>query len=72
MDRDTATKMKKWVDHIGVDFLNKSTSELEISLQEIKSFNYKTASVDYLMKEKKRVKEQLKKYDIMFEDQFHK
>jgi hypothetical protein len=64
--------MKRWVDHIGVDFLSKSMSELEISLHEIKSFNFKTASLDFLMREKKKVKEQLKQYDIMFEDQFHK
>lgn len=44
--------MRRWVDSIGVDFLNESTNELGISLQGIKGFNYKAATMDFLMAEK--------------------
>lgn len=52
VDRDTATKMRRWVDHIGVDFLNKSTQDLGISLQDVKGFNPKSASLEFLHSEK--------------------
>jgi len=39
--------MRKWVDNIGVDFLNKAMNHLEIALHEIKGFNYKTASLEF-------------------------
>jgi hypothetical protein len=60
------------VDHIGVDFLSKSMSELSISLAGIKSFDYKRWTFDFLLKEKKKVKEQLKDYDNMFINKFNK
>lgn len=71
VDRDTVARMKKWVDHIGVDFLNKSMERLEVSLQDIKSFNYKHFSFDFLLKEKKQVKELLKQYDVLFAKKFN-
>jgi len=52
VDRDTATRMRRWVDNIGVDFLNKWMGDMGISLQDIRSFNPKTASFHFLLKEK--------------------
>lgn len=47
-------------------------SQLNVTLQEIKNFNTKVTSLEFLLKEKKMVKELLKQYDIMFEDNFGK
>lgn len=60
------------MDDIGVDFLNKSMKELGVTLQSIKSLNYSSLSYDFLMQEKKVVKEQLKNYDTLFMQKFQK
>jgi hypothetical protein len=72
IDPGTAVKMKRWVDHSGVDFLNSSMDRLQISLDDIKNLKYKQYSFDYLLSQKKMVKEELKLYDTMFYNNFRK
>ncbi|CAI2372378.1 unnamed protein product [Moneuplotes crassus] len=63
IDSGIAMKVRKWVDDNGIDFLNKSLQNLGLTLQDIKDFNPKMASNEFLNQEKKKVKDQLKLYD---------
>ena len=59
VDQGTAVKMRRWVDNSGTEFLNKAMDRLQITLDDIKHLKYRQYTFDYLLKEKKRVKEEL-------------